>query len=115
MSLYTSGVVRIISDLRFKSFDTGKAVCNFSGGINDGKDSQGNYIKNAIDLEIWDKLGELVNDTCKKGDSIFVTGMLKRQEWDDKETGKPRSKHILSVSRFEYLPRAKAVDEEAAF
>lgn len=115
MSLYASGVVRIINDPQLKTFDTGKAVCNFAGGIQDGKDSQGNYIKNAIDIEVWDKAAELIHGSCKKGDSIFVTGMLKRQEWDDKETGKKRSKHIMSVSRFEYLPRPRAAEEESAF
>jgi single-stranded DNA-binding protein len=45
----------------------------------------------------------------------MVTGSIRRQEWQDKETGAKRSKHILSVQRFEFLPRGAAPVEEAAF
>jgi hypothetical protein len=45
-----------------------------------------------------------------------VTGAVRRQEWNDKETGAKRSKHVLSVQRFEFMPRAAAAtSEEAVF
>ena len=72
----------------------------------EGKDKNGEYINNGIDCEIWGKSAELVCDKCKKGDSIQVTGTIRRQEWADKQTGDKRSKHVFSVSRFEFLPRA---------
>jgi single-strand DNA-binding protein len=114
MSLYASGVVRIITEPQIKFFDSGTSVCNFAAGINEGKDKEGNYINNAIDVEAWGKGGEMIANNCKKGDSIMVTGNLRRQEWADKETGGKRSKHVLSVQRFEYLPRPKQ-SEEVAF
>jgi hypothetical protein len=43
----------------------------------------------------------------------LVNGSIRRQDWDDKETGKKRSKHILSVQRFEFLPRGAAIEEPA--
>ena len=104
MSLYSSGVVRIISEPQLKSFDSGNVV-NFAGGINEGKDKDGNYINNAIDVEIWGKSAEIVFDKLKKGDSLFVTGNIRRNEWMDKDSGTKRSKHSLSVARFEFLPR----------
>ena len=113
MSLYASGVVRIISEPQLKSFDSGNVVVNFAGGINEGKDKDGFYINNAIDVEIWGKNAEIVFDTLKKGDSLFVTGNVRRNEWQDKDSGDKRSKHSLSVARFEYLPRSKP--EEPAF
>jgi single-strand DNA-binding protein len=115
MSLYASGVVRIISEPQIKFFDSGTCVCNFGGGISEGKDKDGNYINNAIDVEVWGKGGEMIADNCKKGDSIMVTGAIRRQDWTDKESGAKRSKHVLNVQRFEYLPRAKAAESEAAF
>lgn len=113
MSLYATGVVRIISEPQIKFFDSGTCVCNFAGGISEGKDKDGNYINNAMDLEVWGKGGEMIADNCKKGDSIMVTGAVRRQEWVDKESGGKRSKHVLNVQRFEYLPRPKT--EEAPF
>jgi single-strand DNA-binding protein len=115
MSLYASGVVRIISDPQLKSFDSGNVVVNFAGGITEGKDKDGNYINNAIDVEIWGKSAEIVYDKLKKGDSLFVTGNIRRNEWQDKETGDKRSKHALSVVRFEFLPRPKMDETHDAF
>ena len=66
MSLYASGVVRIISEPQLKSFDSGNVVVNFAGGINEGKDKDGFYINNAIDVEIWGKNAEIVFDTLRK-------------------------------------------------
>jgi len=115
MSLYASGVVRIISEPQLKSFDSGNVVVNFAGGITEGKDKDGNYINNAIDVEIWGKNAEIVYDKLKKGDSLFVTGNIRRNEWQDKETGDKRSKHALSVVRFEFLPRPKMDETHDAF
>lgn len=115
MSLYASGVVRIISEPQLKSFDSGNVVANFAGGITEGKDKDGNYINNAIDVEIWGKSAEIVYDKLKKGDSLFVTGNIRRNEWQDKETGDKRSKHALSVVRFEFLPRPKMDEAHDAF
>jgi single-strand DNA-binding protein len=114
MSLYASGIIRIISDPQLRTFDSGTMVANFAGGIQEGKDKDGNWINNAIDIEVWGKSAELIVDRCKKGDSIFVTGNIRRQEWADKETAAKRSKHVFSVQRFEFLPRG-AQSEEVTF
>ena len=115
MSLYASGIIRIITDPSLRTFDSGTMVANFAAGIQEGKDKDGNWINNAIDIEIWGKSAELVVDRCKKGDSIFVTGNVRRQEWSDKESGAKRSKHVFSVQRFEFLPRVSGANEEVAF
>ncbi len=115
MSLYASGIIRIISDPTLKSFDSGTQVANFAGGIQEGKDKNGNWINNVIDIEVWGKSAVVIVDRCKKGDSIMVTGNVKRQDWEDKKTGDKRSKHVLAVSRFEFLPRANNTSDEPAF
>lgn len=111
MSLYASGIVRIISEPQLKSFDSGNMVANFGGGIQEGKDKNGEYINNAIDVEAWGKTAQTIVDRCKKGDSIFVSGNVKMQEWMDKDTGAKRRKHVLSVQRFEFLPRSAQFEE----
>jgi single-strand DNA-binding protein len=115
MSLYATGIVRIITEPQLRTFDSGTMVANFAGGIQEGKDKDGNWINNAIDCEAWGKSAELIVDKLKKGDSILVSGNLRRQEWNDKETGAKRSKHVLSIQRFEFMPRGAAASEEAVF
>jgi single-strand DNA-binding protein len=114
MSLYATGIVRLITEPAMRTFDSGTVVTNFAGGIQEGKDKDGNWINNAIDCEVWGKSAELIVDKLKKGDSILITGAIRRQEWSDKESGAKRSKHILSIQRFEFMPRA-AQAEEVAF
>ena len=112
MSLYASGIIRIISEPATRMFESGAMVANFAAGIQEGKDKNGEYIQNVIDAEIW---GEQSVNTfmkyCKHKDCIFISGVIKMQEWPDKETGKNRRKHVLSVQRFEFLPRT-AIEEE---
>jgi len=115
MSLYATGIIRLITEPAMRTFDSGTAVTNFAGGIQEGKDKDGNWINNAIDCEIWGKSAELIVDKLKKGDSILVSGNLRRQEWSDKETGAKRSKHVLSIARFEFMPRTTGPAEEAVF
>ena len=112
MSLYATGIIRIITDPALRAFESGTMVCNFAGGIYEGKDKAGNWINNAIDVEAWGRAAEIICDKLRKGDSIQVTGNLRRQEWDEKDTGKKRSKHVLSISRFEFMPRSTAPAEE---
>lgn len=111
MSLYASGIIRIISDIELKTLQSGTTVANFGGGIADGKDKNGNYIKNAIDVEVWGKSAEVISQNLSKGDVIMVSGNVRMQEWTDKETGKNRRKHVLSVQRFEFLPRTTNEEE----
>ena len=112
MSIFATGIVRIITDPQLRTFDSGNMVANFVGGIHEGKDKSGNWINNAIDVEVWGRSAEVVTNKLIKGDSILVTGNIKRQEWNDKETGAKRSKHVLSVQRFEFLPRGAAAAED---
>ena len=44
--------------------------------------------------------------------SVLASGNVRMQEWTDKETGKNRRKHVLSVQRFEFLPRTTTEQEE---
>ena len=108
MSLYASGIIRIISDPQLRAFESGSMVCNFAGGIMEGKDKNGNYINNAIDVEVWGKSAEMIVDKLKKMDCILASGNIRRQEWNDKTTGEKRSKHVLSINRFEFMPRPPA-------
>jgi single-strand DNA-binding protein len=108
MSLYATGVIRIITDPQLRAFESGSMVCNFAGGIQEGKDKNGNYINNTIDVEVWGKSAELIYDKLKKMDSILASGNIRRQDWNDKNTGEKRSKHVFSISRFEFMPRPPA-------
>jgi single-strand DNA-binding protein len=105
MSLYASGVVRIISDLESRSFESGTNVVKFGGGLNEGKDRNGDYIKNAIDCEAWGKTADVITRFMDNGSSFFASGRILQQRWQDREGGN-RSKHVFTIDRVELLPRS---------
>jgi len=53
-----------------------------------GQDDQADF----FDVTAWEKLGELVSQYLSKGRRCLVQGRLRQDSWDDKETGKKRSK-----------------------
>ena len=105
MTLFTQGIIRVISEPEVKEFGDNK-VTKFYGGIQEGRDKAGNWINNAIDVEIWGNQGNVITtEFVGQGGSFMATGTIQRQEWEGKD-GK-RSKHVFKVNRVELLPRPK--------
>ena len=48
-----------------------------------------------LDVSAWDRLAENVMRLLKKGARIKVEGSLKRNEWQDKESGETRERFVL--------------------
>lgn len=106
MTLQANGIIRIITEPELKEVgDT--VVLKFYGGIAEGKDRQGNYINNAIEVEVWGKQANTVQDYVGVKGSFMATGTIRQEQWEGKD-GK-RSKHVFKVSRVELLPRSEAV------
>lgn len=114
MSLYAQGIVRVLTDPDAKYLETGSSVVKFLGGLSEGKDKSGNYINNSIEVEAWNKTGEVVINYCPKGSSLMVTGNIRMEEWEDKDTGAKRRKHVLKAGRIELLPRGGDAPAAAA-
>jgi single-strand DNA-binding protein len=45
-----------------------------------------------VDVTLWGRQAEVAGEYLSKGRSILIEGYLKTDSWDDKETGKKRSK-----------------------
>ena len=48
-----------------------------------------------VDVELWGRLAEIAGDYAKKGNPLYIEGRLKQDSWDDKETGKKRTKMLV--------------------
>jgi single-strand DNA-binding protein len=55
-----------------------------------------------IDVEAWNKTGELVAQYLDKGSSCFIEGSLKLDQWDDKD-GQKRSKLKVVADNVQFL------------
>ena len=107
MSLNASGIIKVITEPELKDVN-GTAVASFYGGIQEGKNKQGEYINNAINCTIWGKQAETVMEYVGKGGSFMASGNVLQNEWDDRKTGEKRRNHVFKIQRVELLPLAKA-------
>lgn len=65
-----------------------------------------------IDCSAFGKTGELVNQYYTKGKPIMIEGRLKLQQWEDKNGGGKRSKHVVMVEQIIFLPRSDGGQRE---
>jgi single-strand DNA-binding protein len=80
---------RLTRDPETRTTTTGKTITSFSIAVDrGGQDDATDF----FDVTAWEKLGELVSQYLSKGRRCLVQGRLRQDSWDDKETGKKRSK-----------------------
>lgn len=57
-----------------------------------------------IDAVSFGKAGEIITQYAgQKGNQIYLSGRLKLEQWDDKQTGAKRSKHIMQIDDFDFV------------
>jgi single-strand DNA-binding protein len=78
----------------------GKSVTGFSLAVDrQTNDDQADF----FEITAWEKLGELVNQYLTKGRRCLVQGRLRQESWDDKETGKKRSRVSIVATDVTFL------------
>jgi single-strand DNA-binding protein len=105
MLLKTQGVVRIATDIELRYLESGKAVARFSVVSSDKYKTQSGEQKEEtcfINCVCWGKLGEILNQYCKKGSQIYIDGKIKQENWTDQNGGK-RSKHSITIENMTML------------
>lgn len=80
---------RLTRDPEQRTTSSGKTIASFSLAVDrGGQDDQADF----FDVTAWEKLGELVTQYLSKGRRCLVQGRLRQDSWDDKETGKKRTR-----------------------
>jgi single-strand DNA-binding protein len=91
---------RLTRDPEMRTTPGGKSVTSFSLAVDrQGSDDTADF----FDITAWEKLGELVNQYLSKGRRCLVQGRLRQESWDDKETGKKRSRVAVVASDVTFL------------
>jgi len=106
---------RLTRDPELRHTPSGTSVTSFTlvnnrnYTVNGDKREEVSY----FDCVAWGKLGEVINEYCKKGIRIAIEGRLQQQKWEDQE-GKNRSKIIIVVDNFQLLSYPKAQGDESS-
>ena len=91
---------RLTRDPEIRTTTTGKSIASFTLAVDrGGQDDQADF----FDVTAWEKLGELVNQYLSKGRRCLVQGRLRQDSWDDKETGKKRSRVDVTATDVTFL------------
>ena len=80
--------------------DKGTTLTELCVVCTNGKDPYENTV--FMNCTAWGKTGEMVAKFFSKGSAIGVTGELKQENWEDKETGKKRNKIVLNINRVDF-------------
>lgn len=82
-----------------------KPVASFTIAINNGKDKNGNEDTTFIKISVFGATAENIGKYSKKGDLILVDGIIKNNNYEDKD-GNKRYEYIFIGNRVEFLSRA---------
>lgn len=94
---------RLTRDPEQRTTTSGKTIVSFSIAVDrGGQDDKADF----FDVTAWEKLGELVAKYLSKGRRVLVQGRLQQDSWDDKETGKKRSKVGITATDVTFLDSA---------
>lgn len=91
---------RLTRDPEQRTTSTGKTIASFSIAVDRGGDSDA---ADFFEITAWEKLGELVIQYLGKGRRVLVQGRLRQDSWDDKETGKKRSRVEVTATDVTFL------------
>ena len=82
---------------------SGTAVADLSVAVNQpkGKDKKDEVV--FVDVTAWDKTAEHCCEYLDKGRPVLIEGRLKLDEWEDKDTGKKRSKLAVVAQSVTFL------------
>lgn len=91
---------RLTRDPEMRTTPGGKNVTSFSLAVDrQGSDDQADF----FEITAWEKLAELVNQYLNKGRRCLVQGRLRQESWDDKETGKKRTRVSIVANDVTFL------------
>lgn len=89
---------RLTRDPELRTTTSGKNIAEMSLAVDRGNDEA-----DFFEVTAWEKTAELVSKYTHKGSKVLVQGRLRQDSWDDKETGKKRSKVVVVANDVTFL------------
>jgi single-strand DNA-binding protein len=109
-------VGNLTSDPELRNISSGASVCEFSLAVNRKWTDKGSGERREeasfFDCVAWGKPGEIIAEYMRKGRALLVSGSLRQERWEDKQTGQKRSRVRVVVDTFQFLGGRR--DEEEA-
>lgn len=93
---------RLGRDPELRTFPSGAYKAEASIAINRlGEKDQSDWFK----VEIWDAEGQRFTDTARKGDLVELSGRVKLEQWNDKQTGELKWQWLIRADDWRVVRR----------
>lgn len=96
----------VTRDPELRYTPSGAAVCALGFAVNRRFTNTRGEEQNEtcfVDVDVWGKQAENVSRYLRKGSPAFIEGRLRYDQWDDRETGKKRSRLTVTAERVQFL------------
>jgi single-strand DNA-binding protein len=105
-------VGNLVKDPEIQHTPKGTPVANISLGVNESYsvDDEKRRTTTFVDVQVWGVSAENLAKLVRKGQEIFVDGALRQDVWEDRETGKSRSKLFVKADNWQFT-QYKAIEE----
>jgi single-strand DNA-binding protein len=103
----------LVKDPEMQHTPKGIPVANIALGINEVVpvvDDLKKKVTTFVDVQVWGPSAENLAKLVRKGQEIFVAGALRQDTWEDKETGKARSRVFVKAENWQFT-QYKAMEE----
>lgn len=97
---------RLTRDIELRYTPKGTAIANMSVAVNRRWTSEAGEKKEEVtfvECTLFGKTAENCAQYLKKGSSAHVSGRLKSESWDDKQTGQKRSKMVVVADSVQFI------------
>ena len=104
---------RLTREVDLRYIPSGQAVATLSLAVNSkwGKSDDRKEETLFIDITAWSKTAENCAEFLSKGSAVFIEGRMKTESWDDKDTGKKRTKIGVSALSVQFLDGKKKEEQ----
>jgi single-strand DNA-binding protein len=105
----------LVRDPEMRNTNSGTAVANASIAVNHKWTTAAGEKQESVsfvDCKVWGKTAENFSKFFSKGRPVLVEGRLEQESWEDKTDGSKRSKLVVVVERFEFVPQGKNADAD---
>lgn len=98
-------VGNLTRDPELRSLSSGTSVCELGVAVNERYKSGDEWQDRAhfFDITVWGAQGESCAQYLTKGRQVAIVGRLQQDRWEDKETGKNRSKVKITANTVQFL------------
>lgn len=96
----------VVADPELRYTPKGTAVTDLRIAINRSRnDDNGNKVDETtfLDVTLWGRTAETSAQYLEKGRSVYIEGRLQTESWEDKESGKKRSKLKVTGETVQFL------------